>query len=78
MGWATLTNGELIAAAEEAGFDAMITLRQVNQWGHSFEEFFPGSRLPASVIASSMIIGLDLSIIWQVIQVDLPTLQKHL
>lgn len=28
MGWATLTNGELIAAAEEAGFDAMITTDQ--------------------------------------------------
>jgi len=28
MGWATLTNGELIAAAEGAGFDAMITTDQ--------------------------------------------------
>ena len=28
MGWSTLTNGELIAAAEQHGFDVMITTDQ--------------------------------------------------
>lgn len=28
MGWVTLTNGELIAAAEQRGFDAIITTDQ--------------------------------------------------
>jgi hypothetical protein len=28
MGWATLTNGDLLSAAEQAGFDAMLTADQ--------------------------------------------------
>ncbi len=48
-GWAELTNGELLRAAEESGFDLMITTDQ----GIRYEQNLAGRRLALLVLSTN-------------------------
>jgi hypothetical protein len=49
QGWAGTSNGALIAAAEEAGFDAMITADQ----GINYQQNLKGRRLAVVVLSTN-------------------------
>ena len=49
LGWAELTNGELLRVAEDSGFDAMITTDK----GIRYQENLTGRRLALVVISTN-------------------------
>jgi hypothetical protein len=65
MGWATLANGELIAAAETASFDVLVTADQNIQ----YQQNLSGRRLALVVLGTNH---------WDVIRAEIHLVQEAL